>query len=249
MYTRSNTKTMWAGHYKIIDIHRRLQSTSVKASTKSIRSAIQCDDLEDEHRCGRPRTVRTQKNMRALRQTLVRNEYKPCNLKQLRAKLAKTAGIDFTLRTLRLAKRDLGYTGRRGKKKPERAFFKCNRDKRVEIAKERVKWTDVQLKKVIWIDQSQCSRDGVQIFQQRKGQPYVHCPVPDNKEEKVHYVVAIVNGWKSKIEMLPVRVQLYVMKMVQQFALHSPQVVARRETPLLQRRTKQMKARVGRLTA
>ena len=205
MYTRSIIKTMWAGHYKVVDIQRRLALASFPVSRKAIVETTRRDTLEDAPRSGRPRSSRTPSNIRVVKNVLKATEWKPCSLKQLRAKVAKK-NVVLPLRTLRQLKReDLGYTGRRGKKKPERAMWTCNRNKRVVIAKERLKWSVSQTKRVIWIDQSQCSRDGTNIFQQRRGQQHVLQGVPDNKEEKVHYVIGIGNGWKSGLEALPIK--------------------------------------------
>lgn len=204
-YTRAVIHTMWAGHYRKVDIFRRFQSTQCKISQKCINQAIERNTIEDAPRSGRPRTARTPDTMKVLRSVLRQSEWKPTTLAQLRAKMAKRGKL-MPLRTLRQAKKDCGYSGRRGKKKPERAFFKVNRDKRVTCAKARLRWTLPQLRRVIWLDQSECSRDGAgAVFQQRKGQGHAMVPSADKKEEKVHWFLAIGNGWKSELHTLAVR--------------------------------------------
>ncbi len=204
-FTRSTILNMWAGRYKVVDIQRRFATAGFKVYRQAIYAVINScqSELSDKPRSGRPRTSRTPENIAVVKQVLEESKWKPCSLRQLKAKCAKKKVV-LPLRTLRQLKReDLDYWGRRGKKKPERAFWKCNRDKRILIAKERLKWTLAQTRRVIWIDQTQCSRDGVGVFQQQPGEEHASCSVPDNKEEKVYFIVAIGNGFKA-FDALPV---------------------------------------------
>ncbi len=205
LYTRHVIKSMWAGHYKAVDIVRRLGETCCPVSKGCVSAVINKKTVEHKPHTGRPLTENTAKKRAVLKKVLKRRKWKPTSNAELRAYSAK-AGAVYSERTLRRAKKELGFRGRKGKKKPEAAFWPVNRNKRLDCAKARLKLSMEFLRKVIWIDQSEASRSSYcPTFQQEKGDPHAHVPTADRKCEKVHFMHAIGNGWKSDFFHLPIR--------------------------------------------
>jgi transposase len=195
---------------KILEMHQEgftptMIMRRLGCSRPSVYKWINRTHVNESLKCGRPRTARTLANTAVVKQVLKEGKWKPMTLGVLRARVAKR-GVKLTKRSLRRLKvQDLNIRGKKGVKKPERAFWTVNRDKRLAVAKERLKLSKQFWSGVVWIDQSEKSRaTGATDYQLGQGETKF-VPEADRKEEKVHFLIGIGNGWKSPFVSLPLR--------------------------------------------
>lgn len=146
---------------------------------------------------GRPRTVLTPEALETLKQTVKEHGRKPMTHEQLRTKAARK-GAKMSSSSLHRGKKMIGIKGKKGQKKPERAFFPVNREKRLTAAEERMKWSKSFVNGIVWIDESEGLRESARVFQVmadangRYEIPMV--PAADTKEEKVRFIIGFGNG-------------------------------------------------------
>jgi transposase len=178
---------------------------------KTVALWVKRGHFENVPKSGRPRTTLTIECLAATDEIAVEHAMNNKALTGVvwRAKLKKR-GHNVSARSLREAKNQLGLMTVKARLKPERAYYKVNRDRRVSCARERQKLTADQLRRIIWIDESEGQIQPIREFVVRKpAKGKTREPVfvenVDGKEEKVHFLIAIGNGWKSKFEHLPVR--------------------------------------------
>ena len=99
-----------------------------------------------------------------VKRVLREQHWKPMTNAQLRARCAKKGAV-LSKRTLKRIKREAGWIGRTAVQKPEGAFYKINRDKRLAVARARMKYPADFWHNVIWIDQTavKSAQDGTQF--------------------------------------------------------------------------------------
>ena len=120
--------------------------------------------------------------------------------------LAKRAGWEkANERTLRDAKHKLDWVCVKAQCRPEHTFYLARRERRVFIAQERQTMTPDQWDRTIWIDESEGQIQPQREYVVKRGSPRPMVPLTDKKGEKVHFLIAIGNGWKSDLETLPLR--------------------------------------------
>lgn len=153
---------------------------------------------------GRPRAARTPAMLAALNKVVDENKSRPMCHAQLQAAVVKETGMNISRSSLQRAKRECGIKGKKGMGKPERAFYKQTREKRVKVAKERKRWTKAERRNLIFLDESCASRDCRKFFQVKADDdgkfPRPVMPKVDDKEEKVHFVVAIGGTGRNKVK-------------------------------------------------
>jgi hypothetical protein len=156
---------------------------------------------------GRPRSVLTPAVTAVIEKTVNDSLHRPMSQTQLRDKLAQQ-GAPMSNSTLHRAKKELGIRGTMGTRKPERAFWPCNRKKRLAAVGLRRKWSKAHVRGIIWLDESEALRTSARVFQTPRGRDGKRVremvPAADKKEEKVRFLVGAGNGEKFFFA-LPVR--------------------------------------------
>ena len=156
---------------------------------------------------GRPRTVLTPEALETLKKLVKEHGRKPLTHEQLRTKAARK-GAKMSSSSLRRAKKEMGVKGKKAQKKPERAFWQVNREKRLAAAEERKPWTKKFVDGIVWIDESEGLRESARVFQVMADEsghfetPMV--PAADTKEEKVRFIIGFGNGCRF-FDALPLR--------------------------------------------
>ena len=189
-------------------------SKTLKISDHTIRKWINRDpdDLEQKFSAGRPATLNTPEVRRVLRETQAKDLFNTCTVAQFRAKATKkrkkgsnvhTALTTMSETTFRRTYESEGLKAAKTLSKPIGMVLNCA--ERLTAAKRRKRWTNKFTRGIIWIDQSCGQRSGGDRCMVREGQERTVALYPDPKEEKVHFLIGIGNGWKSPFEHLPVR--------------------------------------------
>lgn len=184
-------------------------SRQVGLARATVRKWIASPTFEtSHHKAGRPRTVNDANGLAVVKQVYEEKINQPLtNIVALA--LARRANYrGSSVRSLRDAKKELKIKTIKASFKPARALWPENRKKREKHARVRLRWTKAQRKGIIWIDESEGQ---IQPIRQRwvmAGDDRCHrdpiAPTPDKKDEKVHFLIAFGNGFKS-FEHLPLR--------------------------------------------
>ena len=174
------------------------------------------EKLEPKKRSGKPPVIVTPERVKQLQQYHQENQFTEFSVATFRAgfikweiarlkqhKKSKAARVPLTPRTFKKLMKKAELRSCAGQKKP--IGMNCHREARLAAAKLRAKWTQKYIDGIIWIDQSCSQRISCGRFIVRKGQPRPFRFCVDPKDEKMHFMIGIGNGWKSPFESLKVK--------------------------------------------
>lgn len=155
----------------------------------------------------RARTSLTPSALKAITKVQKEHEKKrlPLTNRVWCAKARRFGWRKANIRTLRHAKHLLGLETRLATIKKRTVLTESNKVWRVNVAKERARLTKDQLRRCIWIDESEGQLE-VRRYHVRhvdNHEPIIDI-VPDPKNEKVHFLIAVGNGQKA-FEHLPLK--------------------------------------------
>lgn len=170
------------------------------------------DDLVQHFGSGRPATLNTAANQRVLQQVQRQHKHNTLTRQQFRAKVivsrkrgskakAELRGMSDT--TFRRTMQAAALSSKKTIKKPIGMVLKSK--ERLSEAKKRLRWTKEFANGIIYMDQSCGQRAGGTHCVVSEGQDRTIVTHPDGKDEKVHFLVGIGNGWKSPFEALNLR--------------------------------------------
>lgn len=186
-------QSMYAAKHTVADIARAAKCTRATVYLWARRKTD-----EPVSPAGRPRTVCTPEVMDAVKKIVHEHRGKPLIAEQLRSLAAKETGVDISVNMLQHIKKELGIKGKKGMKKPERAYWLVNRRKRLACVRKRAKWNPAMRRRIIWLDESCGSRQMSCWFQQPANKDGTFdrpsYPFANNKEENVHFLCFIGNG-------------------------------------------------------
>lgn len=171
---------------------------TAKCTPKTVRLWKARDSIKCRVSPGRPRTARAPEVMEAAKTIAAKNKSTPMTHEAYRVKVVKATKVSMSTSSLARTKRELGVRGKAAMMKPERAFYKINLNKRVACAQKRLRWPVADVKRLVFLDESCGARNMNRIFQicteadGSRERPIV--PYADDKDEKVHFLVAIGCG-------------------------------------------------------
>jgi hypothetical protein len=173
---------------------------AAKCNRKSVVLWMDRETTECKWGGGREATVLTPAALKAVGDIVDAKKGWPMSHSDLLANLGKKKTTKMSSSSLSRAKAKLSIKGKRAALKPERAFYAVNKVKRLAAARERLPWTVRQLRRVVWIDESESMRTSARIVHVRANEDGKYerpmIPAADSKEEKVRFIIAFGNGLK-----------------------------------------------------